>query len=506
MNIISNLMEGFSIALTAQNVFMCFLGVSLGTFVGVLPGIGALATISLALPLTFHLEPVTALIMLSGIFYGAQYGSSISAILLNLPGTATAVVTCIDGYPMTQQGKAGIALFVTAITSFVGGALGILLLMTAAPLIASIALGFGSPEYFTIMLLGLVGASTLSIGSPAKGLAMVVVGISLGLVGIDVNSGQMRFTFGNHNLADGLGLVAIAMGLFGVSEVLASIGTQQSSARLQRISLASMIPSRTEVRQSLLPTMRGSMIGFLIGALPGAGPSIASFMAYAAEKKVSKKPERFGKGAIEGIASPEAANNASVQAAFIPTLSLGIPGDAVMAVLLGALMIHGIEPGPQFISQQSGIFWGLIASFWIGNFLLLVLNIPLIGLWVRIISIPYHYLFPIILALICFGVFSVRNNIVDVYIMLIAGVVGYFMRIFGYPAAPLLLGFILGPMMEEHFRRSLLMARGDFMVFLERPLSAAFLLLTMLIFVGAGISIWRKRKKNRMSDEAMTAP
>jgi len=481
MEILSNLAQGFEVALTWQNLLFCFVGVTIGTFVGVLPGIGALATISLALPLTFHLDTTAALIMLSGIFYGAQYGSSTASILLNLPGTATAIVTCLDGYPMAQKGRAGVALFVTAITSFVGGAVGIVLLMTAAPLIAEVALEFGAPEYFTIMLLGLVAASSFSVGSPLKGYAMMLIGIAIGLVGIDVNSGQMRFIFGNYSFAEGLGLVAVAMGVFGVAELLASIGGKTAAKPTRHISFRSMLPTRSDVKRSVLPTGRGSLIGFLIGALPGAGPSIAAFLAYAAETRATRPPEGFGSGAVEGIAAPEAANNASVQSAFIPTLSLGIPGDAVMAVLLGALMIHGITPGPHFISEEPDMFWGLAASFWIGNLLLLVLNIPLIGIWVKILTIPYRILYPVILMLVCFGVFSVRNNMMDVYIMLCAGVVGYVLRIFGFPAAPLLLGFILGPLMEEHFRRSLVIARGDMSVFIERPISATLLALTLMI-------------------------
>jgi putative tricarboxylic transport membrane protein len=496
MEVFASLSEGFDIALTWDNLLFCFIGVTIGTFVGVLPGIGALATISLALPLTFHLDTMAALIMLSGIFYGAQYGSSTASILLNLPGTATAVVACIDGYPMARQGRAGVALFVTAITSFIGGAVGIILLMTAAPVIARAALGFGAPEYFTIMLLGLVAASSLSVGSPLKGYVMILIGIALGFVGVDANSGQMRFAFGNHNLAEGLGLVAIAMGLFGVSELLASIGTTRAANPPGGITFRSMLPSREDVRRSGGPTARGSLVGFVIGALPGAGPSIASFLAYALETRVSRTPERFGKGAVEGIAAPEAANNAAVQSAFIPTLSLGIPGDAVMAVLLGALMIHGIAPGPHFIADQPEMFWGLIASFWIGNLLLLVLNIPLIGLWVRILTIPYHILYPVILMLVCFGVFSVRNNMTDVYIMLGAGVAGYFLRIYGYPAAPVLLGFILGPLMEEHFRRSLLMARGDITVFFDRPISAILLAITAFIIIIPMVG-WIRRKRAR---------
>jgi putative tricarboxylic transport membrane protein len=323
----------------------------------------------------------------------------------------------------------------------------------------------------------------LTVGSALKGYVMILVGIALGLVGIDTTSGQMRLAFGNHNLAEGLGLVAIAMGLFGVSELLANIGGARPAGMPNRVSFRSMLPTREDLRRICLPTARGSFIGFVIGALPGAGPSIASFLAYSAETRVSRTPERFGKGAVEGIAAPEAANNASVQSAFIPTLSLGIPGDAVMAVMLGALMIHGIAPGPHFIAERPEMFWGLIASFWVGNLLLLVLNIPLIGLWVRILTVPYSVLFPIILMLVCFGVFSVRNNMTDVYIMLGAGVAGHFLRNYGYPAAPLLLGFILGPLMEEHFRRALLMARGDLTVFLQRPISASLLVVTLLLLL-----------------------
>jgi putative tricarboxylic transport membrane protein len=499
MEIFSNLALGFDRALQPDALLFCMLGVTVGTFVGVLPGLGAMVAISLALPLTYYLDPAVALIMLSGIFYGAQYGSSTAAILLNVPGTATAAATCLDGYPLSQQGKAGIALFITTICSFLGGTFGIVMLSAFAPLIADVALRFGSAEYFAIMLLGLVAASSLSIGSPLKGLAMVVVGVALGLVGIDVNTGQFRFTYGNHNVYDGLGLVAVAMGLFGVGEIIYSIGRNENKPPSTKVSFREMIPSRREARAAVMPTARGSLVGFVMGALPGAGPSIAAFMSYALEKKVAKDPSRFGKGAIEGIAAPEAANNAAVQSAFIPTLSLGIPGDVVMAVLLGALLIHGITPGPAFISGQPEIFWGLIASFWIGNVLLLILNIPLIGIWVRILTIPYKILYPSILFFVCIGMFSVRNNIFDVYIVAAFGIVGYLMRVFNYPAAPLLLGFILGPLMEEHLRRTLRLSQGDFSVFIERPISLSILMVTVGIIVVAIITSIRARRNRRSS-------
>ncbi|WP_341702429.1 tripartite tricarboxylate transporter permease [Ferrovibrio sp.] len=490
---LSNLMLGLQTALSPSALLFCFIGVTVGTFVGALPGLGPLAAISLALPITYYLDPTAALIMLAGIFYGTQYGGAIASILLNLPGTATAAVTCIDGYPLARQGKPGLALFTTAISSFFGSSFAILLVMGFAPLIASFALAFGSAEYFSVMILGLVAASTLTVGSPLKGLAMVAFGLAIGLAGTDVDTGMYRFTFGILELSDGFSLVAVAMGLFGVAEILCNIGLPDGE-RLNhgRISLRSMLPSRKEWRQYWAPATRGAVVGSFVGALPGTGPGIASFMAYALEKKISKTPQRFGHGALEGIASPESANNASAQAAFIPTLSLGIPGDAIMAVLLGAMMIHGITPGPSLISEHPAMFWGLIMSFWIGNILLLILNIPLIGIWVRMLTIPYHLLYPAVLVFICIGVYSADNSVFDVYIVLIFGVIGYFMRRFDYPAAPLLLGFILGPLLEEHFRRALLLGRGDPAVFLERPISLVFVILSLLFLLGSFLPLIRR--------------
>ncbi|WP_029009056.1 tripartite tricarboxylate transporter permease [Azospirillum halopraeferens] len=488
METLSNLALGFEAALSPAALLFCFLGVTIGTFVGVLPGVGALAAISMLLPLTYYLEPMVGLIMLAGIFYGAQYGGSTAAILLNIPGTATAAITCLDGNPLAKQGRAGVALLITSTASFIGGCLAVVLMMFFTPLLASLALNFSSVEYFAAMLLGLVAASTLSVGSPVKGLAMVLVGLALAIPGTDVNSGLMRFTFGRFELADGFDLVPIAMGMFGISEIMSTLVNRDGAAvRARDITLRSMLPTREEWRRIGMPILRGTGIGSIIGALPGSGPSIATFISYAVEKRLSSAPQRFGQGAVEGIAAPEASNNASVQAAFIPTLSLGIPGDSVMAILLGALMIHGIIPGPGFVAEQPTMFWGLVASFWIGNVLLLILNVPLVGLWVRILTIPYRMLYPSMLFLICVGVYSVRSSVFDVYTALAFGVLGFFMNVLRYPTAPVLLGFILGPLIEEHLKRSLLVSRGDFAVFIDRPISAVLMGATAALIL---VSFW----------------
>lgn len=492
MNFSPEMAAGFMTAFSPEALLFCFIGVALGTVVGILPGIGPLAAVSMMLPTTFYMDPTIGLIMLAGIFYGAQYGGSTASILLNIPGTASAAITCLDGYPLAQQGRAGVALFVTTITSFIGGSIAILLLMGFAPLVAELALRFGAPEYFCIMLLGLVAASTLSTISPLKGLLSVAVGVSLGLVGIDMGSGMQRYTFGYLPLIDGISLVSVAMGLFGIAEILSNVGQKQSKANIiTDVRFSAMLPRRSELGAALKAALRGSGIGSFVGALPGAGPSIAAFIAYALEKRIAKDPSRFGKGAIEGISGPEAANNASVQAAFIPTLSLGIPGDAVMAVLLGALLIHGVTPGPQFLVEQPTMFWGLVASFWIGNLFLLILNIPLIGLWVKVLKIPYHILYPAMLFFICIGVYSVRNSVFDIYTAAGFGVLGYFMLRLNYPTAPLLLGFILGPLMEDHFKRGALIAGGDLEVFITRPISATLLTISALMIIVALLPVRR---------------
>ena len=488
---------GFAVAISWSSLWACFIGVTLGTFIGVLPGVGALAGISLLMPLTFGQSATDAIVMLAGIYYGSIYGGSTAAILLNLPGSVTSAVTCFDGYPMAQKGEAGKALAMTTLASFIGGCFSIVLMMAfAAPLVA-VAQSFGSPEYFAMTILGLLAASTLSQGSPVKGIAMVVVGLLLGLVGTDIQSGVARFTFGNRELLDGISLVVLAMGLFGVSEILVNFTSMHFATTRQKVdtSWAAMWPTKKEWKSTSGSMARGSVIGAVIGILPGAGAAIAAFVAYSVEKKVSKTPQRFGNGAIEGLAASETANNSAAQAAFIPTMSLGIPGSATMALLLGALLIHGVQPGPLVISTNPELFWGLIASFWIGNLLLLVLNLPLIGIWVRMLMIPYHILYPCILFFICLGAYSARSNPVDIGLVILFGLMGYGMKLLQLPAAPLLLGLVLGPMAEEHFRRSLLLSRGDVTVFVTQPISAGLLAVAVIIVASTIRSSLRKRRQ-----------
>lgn len=477
---VSNVAMGLHVALAAENLLFCFIGVLLGTLVGTLPGIGALAGVSLLLPVTFYTEPTTALVMLAGIYYGVTYGGSTASILLNLPGSSAAAVTCLDGHPMAKQGRAGVALFMTTIASFLGGTFAIILLMIATPLLARVGLSFGPAEYAALVLLGLVAAATISAASPLRGIAMVVLGLLVGTVGSDFESGRLRFTFGHLELADGISFVAIAMGLFGVAEVLNNIGKASGRTRISRedYSWRKLYPTREDWRASWGPIGRGSVLGSGFGVLPGTGASIASFIAYAFEKRWSSTPHRFGKGAIEGVVAPEAANNAAAQAGFIPTLSLGIPGDAVMALMLGALIIHGITPGPQVVTRHPDLFWGLVMSFWIGNILLVVLHLPLIGVWVRILQVPYRYLYPSMLFFICIGVYSVNNSAFDIILVLLFGVLGFAMLRFDLPAAPLLLGVVLSPILENNLRRAMLISGGDVLTFLERPISGAFLLAT----------------------------
>jgi putative tricarboxylic transport membrane protein len=494
MDMLSNLALGLDAAISLNNLMYCFIGVFLGTLVGVLPGIGALVAISLLLPITFHLDATAALVMLAGVYYGTYYGGSTAAILLKLPGTPGAAVICLDGYPMAQQGRAGVALFITTIASFVGASIGIVILTIAGPYISEVGLKFGPAEYFSLMLLGLIAAATIGQGSPIKGIAMVVLGLLFGLVGTDVNTGVARFTFDVPELMDGLALVAVAMGVFGVAEVISSIDKIKKGEFVAKdITFRSLVPTRKDMRDSTVPMLRGSAIGSFFGALPGAGPTISSFMSYMVEKRVAKDPSRFGHGAIEGVSAPEAANNASIQTAFIPTLTLGIPGDAVMALMLGAMMIHGIAPGPQLMVEHPSLFWGLIMSFWIGNLMLLVLNIPMIGLWVRILMIPYSYLYPAVLLFVAIGVYSVNNNSFDVWLVMLFGAFGYLMMLLRFQVAPLLLGLILGPLMEEYFRRTLTISRGDLLVFMQRPISGTVLTITALLLVYAAWSTIRHR-------------
>ena len=496
------ILVGFSQALTIENLFYCFTGVFVGTFIGVLPGVGALAAVSLLLPVTFYLEPLSALIMLAGIFYGAEYGGSISAILLNLPGTTSSAVVCLDGHPMAKNGRAGVALFVTAIASFIGGSVGILLLMALAPAFVALALKFSAPEYFAVMVFGLIAASTIAPGSQVKSIAMVLAGLGLGTVGMDVNTGIPRLTFGMFELYDGISIVAVAMGLFGVAEIIASIRYASVPRSRIKVSMRDMLPTRDEARRALLPVVRGTSIGSLFGALPGTGATVASFISYAIEKRLSRRPERFGKGAVEGIAGPESSNNAAAQTAFIPTLTLGIPGTATMALILGAMMIHGITPGPSMISNEPVLFWGLIASFWIGNIFLLVLNIPLIRFWVAVLQVPYRLLYPAVIGLICVGIFSINRSVFDVYLVLVLGVVGYGMRLLDFQPAPLLLGFVLGPLLEENFRRALIISRGDYGIFVTRPISAAVLAISLILLALAVRSSVKKRRRLNGSGDA----
>ena len=478
----SDLAHGFSIALEWHNLLWCFVGVLIGNLVGVLPGMGVLSAISILLPLTFAMQTVPAMLMLAGIYYGAQYGGAICSILLNLPCHPPHAVTCLDGFPMTRQGRGGVALGITIVAAMFGAAFGILQMIFMAPFIARVAFQFGAPEICTLMLLGLLAGSTLAKGSPLKGVAMTMLGLLLGLVGTDINSGTERFMFGQVELSDGVELVALSLGLFGIAEFLKSVNnTAPVNTAYARLSMRDMWPSRGELRESAFPILRGTLVGSLCSLIPGTGPTIASFVAYATEKKLSRTPEKFGNGAIAGVAAPEASTHSAVQGDFIPTMSLGIPGDAVMALLLGALIIHGISPGPRLIVEHPDIFWGLIASFWIGNLMLVVLNVPLIGLWVRLLTVPYRFLYPSALFFICIGVFAARNQLFDVAMTLGLGLFGYILVKLRFEPAPILLGFVLGPRLEENFRRALLISRGSMEVFITRPISAVFLSLCVIL-------------------------
>jgi putative tricarboxylic transport membrane protein len=496
-----DLWYGFGVAFQPQNLMWCFIGVLIGNMVGVLPGMGPMATISMLLPLTFGIKPVGAILMLAGVMYGAQYGGAICSILLNLPCHPPHAVTCLDGYPLTKQGKGGIALGITVLASFVGASWGITEMILLSPLLVRVALQFGPAEICSLMLLGLLAGSTLARGSPLKGVAMTVLGLMLGTVGSDIETGAERFAFGLPQLDDGIELIALALGVFGIAEFMNSVNqVAPINTKYSNVRLRDMRPSKADLKQSLFPMLRGTIAGSLCALIPGTGPTIASFVAYAAEKKVSKTPERFGHGAIEGVACPEAATHSSVQGDFIPTMSLGIPGDAVMALLLGALTIQGIVPGPQLISQHPDIFWGLIASFWIGNILLVVLNVPLIGLWVKLLAIPYRYLFPSALFFVSIGVYAANNDMFQVGETLVIGVLGYILLRLGFHPAPILLGFVLGPRFEENFRRALLISRGDLGVFVERPISAFFVFMSVLL-IAAQIYVRLRPRKQLLAAE-----
>ena len=500
MDVFSNLLLGIETAFTPVNLLFCLIGVALGTAVGVLPGIGPTATMAMLLPITFGFDPVTSLIMLAGIFYGAQYGGSTTAILINLPGESSSAVTAIDGHEMAKNGLAGKALATAALGSFFAGTVGTLVVALFAVPISSLALQFGPAEYFSLVVLGLIASIALASGSTLKALAMIVLGLLLGTVGQDVTSGVPRFTFGQRELFIGLNFVSLAVGLFGVAEIIKNlerdIVRDNVTKKVDKLWL-----TREDFRRIRMPVLRGTGLGAALGVLPGAGHVLASFVSYAVEKRTSKTPEQFGKGAIEGVAGPEAANNAAAQTSFIPLLTLGLPANSVMALLVGALIIQGITPGPNVINDEPELFWGLIVSFWIGNLFLVLLNLPLIGLWVKLLTIPYRWLFPAIIAFATIGTYSLGLNAYFVYSIAFFGILGYVLVKLGCEPAPLLLGFVLGPLLEEYLRRSLIISRGDATVFLTRPLSAALLAIAALAFAVSVLPSVRKKRDVVFEDE-----
>ncbi|MDI6726880.1 MAG: tripartite tricarboxylate transporter permease [Smithellaceae bacterium] len=500
MELIANLSLGFSTAFTGANLLYCFIGVFLGTLIGVLPGLGPTATIAMLLPITFTLPPVSALIMLAGIYYGSQYGGSTTSILVNLPGEAASVVTTLDGYQMARRGRAGVALATAAIGSFFAGTVATLLLALFAPPLAAIALKFGPADYFSLMVLGLIAAVVLAQGSLLHAVGMVILGLLLGLVGTDVNSGMQRFSFELPELADGIGFVVVAMGMFGLGEIIRNLENEELRKDVVT-KITGLMPTREDWKRMKWPILRGTAIGSALGILPGSGSILGSFAAYSIEKKISKNSAEFGKGAIEGVAAPESANNAGAQTSFIPMLTLGIPSNPVMALMVGAMIIQGIQPGPSVITQQPTLFWGIIVSMWIGNFFLIILNLPLIGMWVRIIMVSYHILFPSILMFCAIGVFSLKNAQFDIYFMALFGVLGYIFTKLDCEPAPMLLAFILGPLMEEYLRRALLLSRGDPTVFFQRPISATLLALAVLALAAASIPALYKKREEAFREE-----
>ena len=495
MDLIANLALGFSTALTMESVVYCFVGALLGTLVGVLPGLGPTAAVAMLLPLTYYLSPTSSLIMLAGIYYGSQYGGSTTAILMNLPGEVSSSVTAIDGYQMARRGEAGKALSIAAIASFVAGTFATLVIALIALPLASMALSFGAAEYFALILLGLVTATALAHGSVLKALAMIVAGMLFGLVGTDVDTGAYRFTLGLPTLTDGLSTVAVALGIFGIVEILKNL--ENLSGRASETSkISSLMPSREDLRRSVGPITRGSVLGSLLGTLPGGGSILSAFVSYTVEKRISKHPERFGRGAIEGVAGPEAANNAGAQTSFIPLLTLGLPSHPLMALMMSAMLIQGITPGPNVVTEQPAMFWGIIASMWIGNAMLIVLNLPLVGVWVTMLKIPYRILLPIIVAFSTIGVFTVNNSSFDLYILCFFGLLGYALHKVGCEPAPFLMGFVLGTLLEENFRRAMVFSGGDPLAFLTHPISAGLLLVAVVVLTLVALpALSRKRQE-----------
>jgi TctA family transporter len=500
--LLGNLAIGFATAATLDNLFYCFVGVLLGTLIGVLPGIGPLATIAMLLPATYKMtDPTSALIMLAGIYYGAQYGGSTTAILVNLPGESSSVVTTLDGYQMARRGRAGAALSIAAIGSFFAGTVATFLLAAFAPPLAEVAFKFGPAEYFALMVLGLIAAVVLANGSIWKALAMVVLGLLLGMIGTDVNSGVARFSFDVPELSDGIEFAVVAMGMFGFAEIILNL-EQRENREVFTSKVGKMLPTGAEFKRAIFPILRGTTLGSILGILPGGGAVLASFSTYAMEKKISKHPEEFGKGAIEGVAGPEAANNAGAQTSFIPMLTLGIPTTPVLALMVAAMMIHNIQPGPQVMTSNPKLFWGLIVSMWIGNLMLVVLNLPLIGIWIKLLTVPYRVLFPAILLFCCIGSYSLNNNVFDVFMTIPFAILGYIFKKLNCEPAPLLLGFVLGKLMEEYLRRAMTISRGDWTVFFTRPLSATLLgIAAVMLIVVFMPAIAKKRKEAFAGDD-----
>jgi putative tricarboxylic transport membrane protein len=500
MDIFSNLAIGFGVAVSLKSLIYCFIGVFLGTLIGVLPGLGPVATVAMLLPLTFKLDPSTSMIMLAGIYYGAQYGGSTTAILINIPGETSSVVTTLDGYQMARRGRAGPALGIAAIGSFIAGTVATLVVALFSPPLAELALKFQPADYFSLMVFGLIGAVVLARGSLRKAIAMVVLGLVLGLVGTDVNSGVMRFTFDIPALTDGISFVALAMGMFGIAEVIYNLEQRGKDREVFTSSIGRVLPSRDDLAMSKWAIVRGTVLGSILGILPGGGALLASFAAYTIEKKVAKPPKHFGEGDIRGVAGPESANNAGAQTSFIPMLTLGVPSNPTMALMIGALMIQGIQPGPQVMIQRPELFWGIIASMWVGNLFLLALNLPMIGLWVRLLSVPYRLLFPAILVFCCIGVFTINNNVFDLFQLVVFSGIGYLLLKLGCEPAPLVLGLVLGPMMEEHLRRSLLISLGDPTILLSSPISAGFLIASAVLLVSIAVPTIRSKREEAMKD------
>ena len=495
MEFFTHLAIGFGVAMTPANLAFAFLGAMVGTLIGVLPGIGPIATIAMLLPLTFHLEPVSGLIMLAGIFYGAQYGGSTTAILVNLPGETSSVVTCIDGHQMARQGRAGAALAVAAIASFFAGSIATALIAGFAPPLARIGQSFGAPEYFSLMLLGLVAAVVLAHGSVLKAVAMIVLGLLVGLVGTDGNTGGQRFTFGIRDLTDGIDVATLAIGIFGVGEIISNLARPAEQRSVVTEKITRLWPTVDDIRRSWLAVLRGTTLGSVLGVLPGGGATLSAFAAYALEKKVSREPQRFGRGAVEGVAAPESANNAGAQTSFIPMLTLGIPGNAVMALMIGALTIHGIQPGPQIMTERPNLFWGMVASMWVGNLMLVIINLPLIGIWVQLLKVPYRFLYLAILLFCAIGVYTVNNSPAAVMLAAFFGVVGFVLMKLECEPAPMILGFVLGPLMEENLRRAMKIAGGDPMIFVQRPISLGLLIATALLLLLLAVPMIRGKRE-----------